>query len=249
MPTDQAAEPGSCPFRGGRVCVLAGTVEGGGRLVEATFGEVDAGEVEGAVEAFELLDFEERLLGLTKFRAAFEEQADAVIVPALPDGNLGLLRGHWFVDPLDRKGERVAGDRDDGQRVLEGLALLVPAHRQVAVLGGLRDVVHVLLVELAVLELHFDRHMVIELFGHCDAVMGDLPCPGRHLMIVERDADVLRIAAVDTVAVLVEQEDVDEVRPAVDLLLLVHAAAATDHLPVAGDLHIDPDLVGVDRPL
>ena len=120
---------------------------------------------------------------------------------------------------------------------------------QVAVLGGLGHEVHVFLVELAVLEFDLDRHVVIERLGQRNAVMGDLPRAGRDLVIIKRDANVLWIAAVNTVAVSVEQEDVNEVRPAIDLLLLVHAAAPTDDLSVAGDLHIDPDLVGIDRSL
>ena len=78
--------------------------------------------------------------------------------------------------------------------------------------------------------------------------------PGRSggdLVIVERDEDVLRVAAVDAVAVAVEHEDVDEVGVAVDLLALrcIEATAAADHPVARTDRHIQPDLVGVGRSL
>ena len=47
-------------------------------------------------------------------------------------------------------------------------------------------------------------------------------------MVVERREDVLRIAAVDAVAVLVEHEDVDEVRPGIDFVVRAKTAAAAD---------------------
>ena len=123
------------------------------------------------------------------------------------------------------------------------------ANRRVPGLGVLRDKVHVLLVKLAVLQLDLDRHMIVEFLRQRDCVMCCLAGARRDLVVVKRDANVLRIAAVDPIAVLIQEEDVDEVGPRVDCLGFVHAATATDDLAVAGDLHIDPDLVGVNGPL
>ena len=46
--------------------------------------------------------------------------------------------------------------------------------------------------------------------------MDDLAGAGGNLLVVERHEDVLRVAAVDAVAVAVEHVDVDEMRVGVD---------------------------------
>ena len=62
--------------------------------------------------------------------------------------------------------------------------------------------------------------------------MDHLAGPRRDLVVVERREDVLRVAAVDAVAVAVEHQHVEEVRPLVDAAALLvragHAAVAAD---------------------
>ena len=58
--------------------------------------------------------------------------------------------------------------------------------------------------------------------------MDDLAGAGRDLLVVERDEDVLRVAAVDPVAVAVEHVDVDEVRVGVDGAVRPDAARPAD---------------------
>ena len=73
---------------------------------------------------------------------------------------------------------------------------------------------------------------------------------GRDLVVVERGEDVLRIAAVDAVAVLVEHVDVEEVGPRVHLAMTPGGSGSSHHLALTiGHRHIGPDLVGIHRAL
>src|SRR6266446_6041337 len=82
--------------------------------------------------------------------------------------------------------------------------------------------------------------------------MDELGRTGRNLMIVERCKNILRIAAVDSVAVAIEHENVHEVRPFIDgagIGAIALGAALADN-PVPGTrLEIKPDFIGVRRPL
>ena len=86
--------------------------------------------------------------------------------------------------------------------------------------------------------------------GHLEAEVDDLAGAGRDLLVVERDEDVLRVAAVDPVAVAVEHVDVDEVRVRVDRAVRRRCPPERPmtRSPGLRD-QLDPDLVGVDRPL
>ena len=79
--------------------------------------------------------------------------------------------------------------------------------------------------------------------------MDDLARAGRNLLVIEWHEDVLRVAAIDPVAVAVEHINIDKMRIGVDGPVGAHASGAADH-PVArsGD-QLDPDLVGIDRSL
>ena len=70
-----------------------------------------------------------------------------------------------------------------------------------------------------------------------------------NLVVVERREDVLRIAAVDAVAVLVEHVDIDEVRPRIDFVVLAESAVAGNDLAAARGLHVHPDFIRVHRAL
>ena len=73
---------------------------------------------------------------------------------------------------------------------------------------------------------------------------------GRDLVVVQRGEDVLRVAAVDAVAVLVEHVDVEEVGPRVHLAMTPGGSGSTHHLALTvRHRHIGPDLVGINRAL
>ena len=58
------------------------------------------------------------------------------------------------------------------------------------------------------------------LFGQNELVVDDLPGSGRDLVVVERREDVLRDCDGRSVGrCYVEQEDIDEVRPGIDLAI------------------------------
>lgn len=89
----ETVEPGDGPA-GCWGIEAGGALEGGYSVIEPAFLEVDAGEVKGAVSAAEFFDFEEGLFGLAElaFIAAFfsfEQEADAVVIPAFPGGDGG----------------------------------------------------------------------------------------------------------------------------------------------------------------
>ena len=73
--------------------------------------------------------------------------------------------------------------------------------------------------------------------------MHDLGCAGGDLMVVERNENVLRVAAVDAVAVPVEHEHIHEMRPRIDRAGRIEPAAAADHPSPAGDGHVQPNFV------
>src|SRR5205807_674401 len=77
----------------------------------------------------------------------------------------------------------------------------------------------------------------------------DLPGPRRHLLVVERHEDVLRVATVDPVAVAVEHVDVNEVGIGVDGSVVSDPSRSPDDAAPGGGGQFDPDLVRVDRPL
>ena len=73
---------------------------------------------------------------------------------------------------------------------------------------------------------------------------------GRDLVVVERCEDVLRVAAVDAVAVLVEHVHVEEVGPRVHLAMTPGGSGSSHHLALTlRHRHLGPDLVGIDRAL
>ena len=68
-------------------------------------------------------------------------------------------------------------------------------------------------------------------------------------MVVEHHENVLGVAAVDAVAVSVEDVRVDEVGPRIDAVVLTHAPADADGLLARGYFDLEPDLVRVRRAL
>ena len=82
---------------------------------------------------------------------------------------------------------------------------------------GHPDVIHVDRVELPVAErhLHFQRPALVR--RHREFIVHDLAGARRDLVIVQRRENVLRIAAVNPLAVPVEHVDIDEMSPGIDL--------------------------------
>ena len=79
--------------------------------------------------------------------------------------------------------------------------------------------------------------------------MDRLSGPGRDLVIVQRDEDILSVSSCDAIAVFVDDKVVDEVGPFVDLAILSSTAADTDDTAGRFGLDLEPQLVRIDGPL
>ena len=272
LQVDQSREPGHGPARRRR---LEGSrpLQRRDRVVShRALRQVDAGEVERSVGAPQFLDPRERLDRLPQFAAAgaaLAQQADAVVVPALPELLAGLPdrsagRCRDVRAPLRAPGigrtVRFARGAARGARVVPSrCACHSERHRvprQVEDRQFVRrlravDVPQVGRVELPVAEHGLDR----QAGGGASArrlqpVVEHVGGPGRNLVVVERHEDVLGVAPVDPRAVAVEHVDIDEVRPGIDPVALAKSAAAADQLAVLvahGD--VQPELVRIRRPL
>ena len=227
----QAAEPGHHPgigrhLRPGRV------LQRGSRVVEPALSQLYPGPVERAITATELFNLGERGFGLAQLTAsALAQEANAVVVPALPwiDPRRRIVRRRR--DALDRKGNAVARKRDHRQGILRaGIAL---------------EVLDVGRVELAVLQPDLDLDRSLQAARHREREVHGVGRTRWNLVVVERREDVLGIAPVDAVAVAIEHVDVDEMRPRVDRAVGVHPAAAA-HDPIAAfQDDVQPELVGI----
>ena len=100
--------------------------------------------------------------------------------------------------------------------------------RQLGPLPLAEDVVHVPAVELAVVDpgLEHDRPGIAR--GDLEAEVDDLPRARGDLLVVERNEDVLGVAAVDPIPIAVEHVHVDEVREGVDGPVRAHAPRAAE---------------------
>src|SRR5207248_10349811 len=70
-----------------------------------------------------------------------------------------------------------------------------------------------------------------------------------NLMVVKRHEDVLRIPAVDPLAISIEHIGIEKVRPGIDLPTGIDLAAASNHTLAAAYGHVQPDFVAVGRAL
>ena len=113
---------------------------------------------------------------------------------------------------FDRECDSVGGDGRDGKVVGRGQARARGVVRA-------EHVVHVDRVEFAVLEFNLQRQRFVLMFGNGETVVHHLAGAGRNLMIVERRENVLRIAAVNTIAVAIQHVNVHEVRPGIDFIV------------------------------
>ena len=187
-------------------------------------------------EGQQLLERSLCLLKLAALAAAFEETADAVVVPPLPRG-------------LDRRRLRYH------ELAVERQTHLVLAHvhdRQLRRLFPTVNELHVLVIELPIPHAggEFDRPG--RGCRNVEPVVNDRRRAWWYLFVVERCEDVLRVAAVDAVAVAVEHEDVDEVRPRIDrpgIIRVRSGAVASDLHTARGGTEVHPDLVRVPRAL
>ena len=237
---DLAGEPVDDPGRG-RLLVLGGLLEGGQGVGDAAFLLIDAARLTqpsagparrpsgrpARPASARLSGLPCRLLraaGRCRSRSSAARPAGSATARSSPAG-----------PPSTGKLNLVARHHDD---------------RQLRALPLAEDVVDVGAVELAVVDLRLERDRAGLARGHLEAEVDDLAGARRDLLVVERDEDVLRVAAVDPVAVAVEHVDVDEVRdrdrpsrpgPIPPERPMTRSAGAGDQL--------DPDLVGVDGPL
>ena len=244
LAVDERGEPRPRPRRRGRVA-RAGRVQLAGGFVQPALVDVHAGEVQVPVrhrvflaEREQLLERLFRLLELAALAAAFEEAADAVVVPPLPRRlDRRRLRRHRRARARHRQRHLVLAHVYDGQ-----LRRLLPPVNEL----------HVLVVELAVAHLRREFDRGGERRGHVDAVVHHGRRTGADLLVVQRGEDVLRVAAVDAVAVAVEHVDVDEVRPRIDRPGVVRVrgrAVASDLQPARRRAEVHPDFVRVNGPL
>ena len=252
LAVDLAGEPAHRPWGSGWIFVRGGSTDGLGSFIKAALSEVDAGEVQRAVVATELFNFGESGLGLSQFCLALEQEADAVVVPPLPLGDLSWLwcRGQWLTASHCKR-HRVFGEREDRQLVDVVLPLHVAPQGVVPRALLASDPLHVFRVKLAVVEFDPCGDRSCHVLWQPEPIVHRGAGAWGNLIVVERDKNVLSVAAVDAVAVAVEHEHVDEVRPAVDLVarLGIDAAAAADHLAIAFECDVEPNLVGVNGAL
>ncbi len=79
--------------------------------------------------------------------------------------------------------------------------------------------------------------------------MNDLPRPGRGLVIVERGENILRITAIDPIALTVQHIDIHEMGPGIGLTMGAQTAALSEHFSPALYLRVHPNFVRVHRAL
>src|SRR5262249_26272582 len=70
-----------------------------------------------------------------------------------------------------------------------------------------------------------------------------------NLLVVQRHKDVLRIAAINSVAVAVQHVDVNEMRVRIHAAVGTNPAGSSDDPITRFRDQFHPDLVGIDRPL
>src|SRR5690606_14769532 len=98
-------------------------------------------------------------------------------------------------------------------------------------------------------ELHLEGERLGQSFRHLEAIVNDAGGSRRDLVVVERDEDVLRVPAIDPLAVTIEKIDVHEVGPRIDVAAVVEPTAPSDDAIAGLDGHIEPDVVRVARSL
>lgn len=96
------------------------------------------------------------------------------------------------------------------------------------------------------MQFHGDCDGASDIFRNGQFVVGHLSRTRRDLLVVKGSEDILRVAAIDPIAIAIEHEDIDEVRPRIDLSRLVRSretSVAADHFTSSSRLKIDPNLV------
>ena len=204
---DHAGEPGPGPSgKTVRVTERRGPIERVHGLVEPPLGVEHADEIQRAIPAAESFHFLEGFGSLAEFARPLEQHADAVVVPPLPDGNVSGSVHNSSVAGRRGKHDPIHRQRRDRQLVDVASARFVAADGPAEPLGTAGDIVHVVPVELPVLQLYLHLDRAGDVVGHLQNVVHRLPCARWNLVVVERGEDVLGIAAVDAVTVAVEHE-------------------------------------------
>ena len=200
-PLNQATVHGAAPA----ACARRSACD---RVVEPAFLVIHARQVQRPFGPAQPLHFEEGGLGLPQLAlfaagVAFEQQADAVVVPALATPAMGDAGFAASGASPFRAQRRIVVTR--ARRAIGSFGTARPCRRQQTciVRSNLRYCSRT----------SKRRSARSTSLRHLERVVDDLRRPGRNLVVVERDEDVLRVAAVDAVAVAVEHVDVDEVRP------------------------------------
>ena len=236
---DLTGQPVDHP-RGGGFLVARRLLQRRQGVGDSPFALIDAGEVHPTVRPAEFGHLLEDRLGLLQLAllpplvGPFQEQADPVVIPALPD----FLDRRRLIDgvraSLDGELDGVERHHDHGERWPFLLAV---------------DEVHIFAIELAVIHLRLEGDRAFDPLRRIEPEVDDLPRAGGDLLVVEGDEDILRVAAVDPVAVAVEHVDVDEVGVRIDRAVVADPPRAADDLAVAFGDQLDPDFIGIDGPL
>src|SRR5262245_45763853 len=79
--------------------------------------------------------------------------------------------------------------------------------------------------------------------------MHNLARARRNLMIIEGRKNILWISPIDSVPILVEHENIDEMRPRIDFVVPTKSAAAPHRLVAGVNFSLDPDLIRINGAL
>ena len=168
--------------------------------------------------------------------STFEEESNAVIVPSLP----AVLDGRWLIFNLfatfKRQFQLILGHDHHGQRATLVFALAP-------------DEVHILAVELAIVQLGFKLDRALQISRHFQLKVDNLASPWRNLLVIERNEDILRVSPIDPVAFTIKHVNVDEMGQRVDCSLIVDPTRLPNQTVSLAGCQFDPDFVGVNGSL
>ena len=145
-----------------------------------------------------------------------------------------------------RQDQFVFGDDGYRQRIHSGVSLGIIS---ITRFEGFIHELDVATIELSVVEFHGDLDRCEDVLGHIEPIVDGLSGPGRDLVIVQCDEDILSVSSGDAIAVFIDDKVIDEVGPFVDLAILSSTAADTDDTASRFGFDLEPQLVRIDGPL
>jgi hypothetical protein len=98
-------------------------------------------------------------------------------------------------------------------------------------------------VELAILEFDIDADRADHIQWNGQRIMHHCSRTGRDLVVVQGDKNILRITALNALAVAVEQVGVEVIGPWIHVALFIEHAGATDDPVTAAHGDIQPELI------